>query len=71
MLTRKSTGRKNRVALELHDIPATKRMSLLIDDRVVCESDFHDSNERKLILLNWEEKYSLFEKGSYCISISY
>lgn len=71
MLNRKSAGRKSRVALELHDIPATKRMSLLINDTVVCESDFHDRNERKMILLNWEEKYSLFEKGSYCISISY
>jgi hypothetical protein len=71
MLNRKSSGTKSRVALELHDIPATKRMSLMIDDRVICESDFHDPNERKMILLNWEEKYSLFEKGSYCIAISY
>lgn len=71
MLNRQPTGRKSRVALELHDIPATKRMSLMIDDRVVCESNFQDRNERKMILLNWEEKYSLFEKGAYCISISY
>ncbi len=61
--------RKSRIALQLHDLPATRRMSLLINDRVVCESDFRNSNERKLILLNWEEQYSLFEKR-YCISIS-
>lgn len=70
MLNRQSTGRKSKVALELHDIPATKRISLLINDRVVCESDFQNRNERKMILLNWEEKYSLFEQGPYCISIT-
>lgn len=71
MLHRQSIERKSRVALELHDIPATKRMSLLINDTVVCESNFQNRNERKMILLNWEEKYSLFERGPYCISISY
>ena len=64
-----SNERKSRIALQLHDLPATRRMSLLINDRVVCETDFRNSNERKMILLNWEEQYSLFEKR-YCISIS-
>ena len=61
--------RKGRIALQLHEPPATRKMSLLINDRVVCETDFRSSNERKMILLNWEEQYSLYEKR-YCISIS-
>ncbi|HYF33583.1 MAG TPA: hypothetical protein VD993_20805 [Chitinophagaceae bacterium] len=69
MWSRNSNERRNRIALELHEVPATRKMSLLINDRVVCETDFRNPNERKLILLNWEEKYSLFEKR-YCISIS-
>lgn len=64
-----SNGRKSRIALQLHELPATRKMSLLINDRVVCETDFRNRNERKMILLNWEEQYSLFEKR-YCISIS-
>ena len=64
-----SNGRRSRIALQLHEIPATRKMSLLINDRVVCETDFRNSNERKLILLHWEEQYSLFEK-QYCLSIS-
>ena len=64
-----SNERRSRIALQLHDIPATRKMSLLINNRVVCETDFRNSNERKLILLRWEEQYSLFEK-QYCISIS-
>ena len=64
-----SNGRKSRIALQLHELPATRKMSLLINDRVVCETDFRNSNERKMILLNWEEQYSLYEKR-YCISIS-
>ena len=70
MWTQQLGSKRNKIALELHDIPATRKMSLMIDDRVVCETDFHNKNERKMILLNWEEKYSLFERGSYCISIS-
>lgn len=64
-----SNERKGRIALQLHEVPATRKMSLLINDRVVCETDFRNSNERKMILLNWEEQYELFEKR-YCISIS-
>jgi hypothetical protein len=64
-----SNARKSRIALQLHELPATRKMSLLINDRVVCETDFRNRNERKMILLNWEEQYSLFEKR-YCISIS-
>ncbi|HEX6182163.1 MAG TPA: hypothetical protein VFZ47_13010 [Chitinophagaceae bacterium] len=64
-----SNGRKSRIALQLHELPATRKMSLLINDRVVCETDFRNSNERKMILLNWEEQYALYEKR-YCISIS-
>ena len=64
-----SNERKSRIALQLHELPATRKMSLLINDRVVCETDFRNSNERKMILLNWEEQYSLYEKR-YCISIS-
>jgi hypothetical protein len=71
MWSRQSNGRKSRVALELHEIPATRKMSLMIGDRVVCETDFQNRDERKMILLNWEEKYSLFDKTPYCISISY
>jgi hypothetical protein len=70
MWTRQINGRKNRVALELNHIPATRKMSLMINDRVVCETDFRNRDERKWILMNWEEKYSLFER-EYCISISY
>jgi hypothetical protein len=69
MWTRQINGRKNRVALELNQVPATRKMSLLIDDRVICETDFKNRDERKWILMNWEEKYSLFEK-EYCISIA-
>lgn len=70
MWTQQFNRRRGRIALDLHEIPATRKMSLLIDDRIVCETDFHDKNERKMILLNWEEKYALFERGAYCISIS-
>lgn len=53
----------------MHEVPATSKMSLLINDRVVCEKNFRNRDERKLILLGWDEKYALYEKR-YCISIS-
>ncbi|MGB8195328.1 MAG: hypothetical protein WCF67_25575 [Chitinophagaceae bacterium] len=69
MWTHTLNSRKSRIALELHDIPATSKMSLMIDDTVVCETDFQNKNERKMILLNWEEEYQLYG-SNYCISIS-
>jgi len=36
---------------------------------VVSEEDFEDRNSRKMIMLNWEEKYSLYTK-SYSITIA-
>jgi len=62
--------RKNRVALQLHENPLQKKITLLINDRVICETSFQSRDERKMILMNWEEKYSLFGKTPYCISIS-
>ena len=35
----------------------------------VTEEDFEDRNERKMIMMNWEEKYSLYTK-SYSITIA-
>ncbi|HYE56657.1 MAG TPA: hypothetical protein VD996_17535 [Chitinophagaceae bacterium] len=71
MWAQQPAGRKSRVALQLHENPLQKKITLLINNKVICETSFQSRDERKMILMNWEEKYALFENGRpYCISIS-
>ena len=70
MWTRKTPKSRNpKIALHLQHAPVKGRIKLAINDRVVSEEDFEDRNQRKMIMLNWEEKYSLYEKN-YCITIA-
>lgn len=70
MWSKKATpGRNSKIALQLQHAPISGRIKLAINDRIVSEEPFEDRNERKEIMLNWEEKYSLFEKD-YTITIA-
>jgi hypothetical protein len=70
MWTKKnSTVRNPKIALQLQHTPVKGRIKLAINDRLVTEEDFEDRNERKMIMMNWEEKYSLYTK-SYSITIA-
>jgi len=61
--------RSSRIALQLQHVPVSGRIKLAINDTIVSEEPFENRNARKMILLNWEEKYSLYEK-EYCITIA-
>ena len=65
----KPQTRNPRIALQLQHAPIKGRIKLAIDNTVVSEEDFEDRNSRKMIMLNWEEKYSLYTK-SYSITIA-
>ncbi|HKP32334.1 MAG TPA: hypothetical protein VJT83_06390 [Chitinophagaceae bacterium] len=70
MWTKKtSTVRNPKIALQLQHTPVKGKIKLAIDDRHVTEELFEDRNERKMIMLNWEEKYSLYSKR-YSITIA-
>jgi len=70
MWTKKNPHPRNpKIALHLQHAPVKGRIKLAINDRIVSEEDFEDRNQRKMIMLNWEEKYSLYEKN-YCITIA-
>ena len=70
MWTKKSSITRNpKIALQLQHTPVKGKIKLAINDRLVSEEDFEDRNERKMIMLNWEEKYSLYTK-SYSITIA-
>ena len=62
-------GRSPKIALQLKHVPVSGRIKLAINDRVISEEAFEDRNERREIMLNWEEKYSLFDK-EYTITIA-
>jgi hypothetical protein len=61
--------RNPKIALQLQHLPIKGRIKLAINDTVVSEESFENRNARKMIMLNWEEKYSLFEKD-YSITIA-
>lgn len=70
MWTKKnSTARNPKIALQLQHTPVKGRIKLAINERLISEEDFEDRNERKMIMMNWEEKYSLYTK-SYSITIA-
>ena len=70
MWSKKSTPGKNpKIALQLQHAPISGRIKLAIDDTIVSEESFEDRNGRREIMLNWEEKYSLFDK-QYIITIA-
>ncbi len=70
MWTKKETPSKNpRIALQLQHPPVKGTIRLAIDNKVVSEEDFIDRNQRKMIMMNWEEKYSLYNKA-YSITIA-
>jgi hypothetical protein len=70
MWTKKTTPGKNpKIALQLQHAPISGRIKLAIDDTIVSEESFEDRNGRREIMLNWEEKYSLFDK-QYTITIA-
>ena len=58
-----------KIALQLQHVPVSGQIKLAINDRIVSEEHFENRNARKMIMLNWEEKYSLFEKD-YSITIA-
>jgi hypothetical protein len=62
-------GRNPKIALHLQQEPVKGKIKLAIDDTIVSEEPFEDRNARKMIMLNWEEKYSLFDKA-YSITIA-
>jgi hypothetical protein len=62
-------ARSHKIALHLQHPPVKGRIKLAINGMVVSEEEFEDRNQRKMIMLNWEEKYSLFEK-KYCLTIA-
>ncbi len=61
--------RNPKIALHLQHAPVKGRIKLAINDTVVSEEPFEDRNARKMIMLNWEEKYSLYNKN-YSITIA-
>jgi hypothetical protein len=70
MFSKKEPRTRNpKIALHLQHAPVKGRIKLAIDDTVVSEEDFEDRNARKEIMLNWEEKYSLYDK-QYSITIA-
>src|SRR5256885_15368903 len=62
-------GRNPRIALQLQHAPISGRIKLSIDNTIISEEPFEDRNARKMIMLNWEEKYSLYDK-QYSITIA-
>ena len=70
MWSKKTTSARNpKIALQLQHAPVRGRIKLAIDDTIVSEEHFEDRNGRREIMLNWEEKYSLFDK-QYTITIA-
>ena len=70
MWSKKQPQTKNpKIALHLQHVPVSGRIKLAINNQVVSEESFEDRNERKMIMLNWEEKYSLYDK-EYSITIA-
>ena len=70
MWSKKTTPARNpKIALQLQHVPVKGRIKLAIDDTIVSEENFEDRNGRREIMLNWEEKYSLFDK-QYSITIA-
>jgi len=70
MWTKKQPRGKNpKIALHLQHAPVKGRIKLAIDNTIVSEEPFENRNARKMIMMNWEEKYSLFDK-SYSITIA-
>jgi len=70
MWSKKNPNTRNpKIALQLQHIPVKGRIKLAIDDTIVSEEDFEDRNSRKMIMMNWEEKYSLYDK-TYSITIA-
>ena len=70
MWTKKNSSVRNpKIALQLQHTPVKGKIKLAINDRPITEEDFEDRNERKMIMMNWEEKYSLYTK-SYSITIA-
>ena len=66
MWTKKYPRARNpKIALHLQHAPVKGRIKLAINDTVVSDEAFENPNERKMIMLNWEEKYSLYEKNYY------
>ena len=61
--------RNPKIALQLQHAPVSGRIKLAINDTIVSEEPFENRNARKMIMLNWEEKYSLYEK-EYSITIA-
>ena len=61
--------KNSKIALHLQHAPVKGRIKLAINDMVVSEEEFEDRNQRKMIMLDWEEKYSLYEK-KYCLTIA-
>ncbi len=62
-------ARNPKIALQLQHPPVSGRIKLAINDTIVSEEPFENRNARKMIMLNWEEKYSLYEK-EYSITIA-
>jgi len=62
-------ARNPKIALQLQHIPVSGRIKLAINDTIVSEESFENRNARKMIMLNWEEKYSLYDK-EYSITIA-
>ena len=62
-------ARNPKIALHLQHAPVKGRIKLAINDMLISEEAFEDRNARKMIMLNWEEKYSLYEKN-YSITIA-
>ena len=70
MWSKKTPKTRNpRIALHLQHAPVKGRIKLAIDDTIISEEDFEDRNSRKMIMMNWEEKYSLYNK-KYSITIA-
>ena len=69
-MSKKTTPARNpKIALQLQHAPVRGRIKLAIDDTIVSEEVFENRNARREIMLNWEEKYSLFDKH-YTITIA-
>ena len=62
-------ARNPKIALHLQNAPISGRIKLAINDTIVSEESFENRNARKMIMLNWEEKYSLYDK-QYSITIA-
>lgn len=62
-------ARNPKIALQLQHAPVSGKIKLAINDTIVSEEEFENRNARKMIMLNWEEKYSLFDK-QYSITIA-